>query len=176
MQNKINTRSNAAADLSIRARDLAARAEVLAADIAALHRDIRAADPEPVRRAGYRCETAVGWVRESAGYLRETSADLDRISAASTPGTCSIPWGVCPEHGNTLVSSGNKTWCQDVSCVRAWDYDRLSLPCAEPARWRMIDQHSDALVVCQGHAVDLRACLEGVRVVPLAVELPRGQA
>lgn len=176
MQNKTDIRSNPAADLSIRARDLAARAEALAAEIAVLHRDIRAAEPEPVRRAGFRCETAVGWVREAAGYLQETSADLDRISAASTPGTYSIPWGVCPEHGNTLVSSGGKTLCREVSCTRAWDYDRLGLPCAEPALWRMIDRHGDTLVVCHGHAVDLRACLERVRVVPLAVELPWGRA
>jgi hypothetical protein len=40
----------------------------------------------------------------------------------------------------------------------------------------MIDQHGDAVVVCHGHAIDLRARLERVRIVPLAVELPRGRA
>ena len=118
MSNKINEPASFAACLADRARDVASRADALAAEIAALRHDIQAAEREPVRQAGFRCDTATGSVRQAAGELRDIAADLDRISAASAPGTCSTPWGVCPAHGNTLASSGGKTWCQDVSCVR----------------------------------------------------------
>jgi hypothetical protein len=40
------------------AASLAIRAEALADEIDALHRDIRAACDEPVRWAGFRCDTA----------------------------------------------------------------------------------------------------------------------
>jgi hypothetical protein len=80
------------------------------------------------------------------------------------PGACTIPWGVCPEHGNTLVGTGGKTWCRVIGCGRTWGYDRVGLPCIEAARWMVTDQHGDAIVMCDGHALDARKRLEGTRV------------
>jgi hypothetical protein len=167
MSNNINEPASLSADLAGRARDLASRADALAAEIGALHREIRAAVREPVRRAGFRCDTAAGSVRQATGELRDTAADLDRISAASAPSTCSIPWGVCPEHGNTLVSTAGKTWCREWECQRRWDYDRAALPCPEPARWTITDQSGGTSVMCDGHAFDATRHLEGARVAPL---------
>jgi hypothetical protein len=176
MLNKTATHSNIAKYLSVHTRDLAARAEALAAEIATLHRDMHAADPEPVRRAGFRCESAAGFVRQAAGELRDTAAGLARISAASAPGTCSIPWGVCPEHGNTLVSTAGRTWCRERSCQRRWDYDRVASPCAEPTRWAITDQCGGTSVMCDGHALDASTHIDGARVAPLMAAEHRGPA
>jgi hypothetical protein len=45
----------------------------------------------------------------SGRELRDSAANLDCIAAATAPGTCGVPWGVCPEHGNTLTTSGGRT-------------------------------------------------------------------
>ena len=99
---KINHNSPSPSDLAARARELAAHAEALASAITTLHHGIRTAHEESVRRTGFRCDTATGWAREAARELHNTADDLDRIAAAAAPGNCPVPWGVCPEHGNTL--------------------------------------------------------------------------
>jgi hypothetical protein len=176
MSSKINDNSRSASDYASQARSLAARAEELAAEICTLHRYMRAAGDDPVRPAAFHCVTASGSVSQAAGELRDTAADLERIAAAAAPCTCFVQWEVCPDHGNTLASSRGRTWCRHGGCERIWDYDRVGLPCAEPVRWRMIDRHGDAILVCHGHAAALRASLEHLHIVPLAVEWPRGRA
>jgi hypothetical protein len=129
-----------------------------------------------VRRAGFRCDTAASSVRWAAEELRDTAADLSRISALSAPGTCSIPWGACPEHGNTLVSTAGRTWCRERGCQLRWDYDRVALPCTEPARWTITDQCGGASVMCDGHALDATRHIEGARPDPLIAAEQRGSA
>jgi hypothetical protein len=147
-----------------RALSLAVRALALADEIDALHRDIRAACDEPVRRACFRCDTAVGSMRQASAELQETADHLDLIADAMKPGACPVPWGVCPEHGNTLTSTGRKTWCRAVGCSRTWGYDRVGLPYIEPAWWTVTDQHGNASAMCDGHALDARQRLEDARV------------
>jgi hypothetical protein len=48
--------------------------------------------------------------------------------------------GACPEHGNTLVSSGGKSWCRDPGYRRSWDHDRGGMPCTDPEHWRVTDR------------------------------------
>jgi hypothetical protein len=79
------------------------------------------------------------------------------------PGACAVPWGVCPGHGSTLTSTGGKAWRCVGGCGRKWDYDRVGLPCIEPARWTVTDKHGHAYVTCDGHALDVRKRLEGAR-------------
>src|SRR5262249_11259949 len=105
----INDTSRYASAAAGRAISLAVRAEALADEINALHRDIRDAQDEPVRRAGFRCDTTIGWMRQASAELHETADHLDRIAAAMKPGACAVPWGICPEHGNALTSMGRKT-------------------------------------------------------------------
>lgn len=149
------------------ARELAARAQDLAAAIKTYHRALQAAGWEPVRRAGFQCDTAAGWARQAAAELAGTAARLDRIAAAAAPGTCEVPWGACPVHGATLAGSGGRSWCRTAGCGRAWDYDRDGLPCTEPARWRVTDQDGDSGPMCDGHATDARRRLDGARITPL---------
>jgi outer membrane murein-binding lipoprotein Lpp len=168
MLSKINQNSHSPADLAARVRKLAAHAEAVASAIAELHHDVQAAHDDSARRAGFRCDTAIGCAREAAaGELRDTAADLDRTTAAAALGTCPVPWGVCPEHGNTLTSSGGRTWCRDARCDRTWSYDRTGLPCTEPVRWTVTDQHRDTVVMCDGHTLDAANRLDGTRTAPL---------
>jgi hypothetical protein len=134
---KINDSSRCAAAVAAQALGVAVRAAAPADEIGALHHDIRTARDEPVHRAGFRCDTALGWVMQASTELADTAYHLDRIAAATKPGACLVPWGVCPEHGNTLTSTGRKTWCRETGCGRTWTYDRGGLPYIEPARWRL---------------------------------------
>lgn len=147
-----------------RARELEAMAEALADGIKAFHADLSASGSEPARRAGFRCGDAAGQARSVAEDLRETADDLTRVAEASKPGTCSIPWGICPVHGNTLMASGGQTWCTTPGCGRRWDFDRMGLPCAEAAAFTLTDGEGDSAPVCAGHASDARRNLQGARL------------
>jgi hypothetical protein len=101
-----------AAAAASREFSLAIRAEALADEIDALHCDIRAARDEPVRRAGFRCDTASGWMRQVGTELQDTAGRLGRVAAAMRPGACAVAGGVCPEHGTTLTNTGGQAWCR----------------------------------------------------------------
>ncbi len=66
----INDSSRYAAAAASRALSLAIRTEALADEIDALHRDVRASRDEPVRRAGFRCDAAIGWMRQAGTELQ----------------------------------------------------------------------------------------------------------
>jgi hypothetical protein len=168
MPAKINESSLPAPGFQARLREVMTRAEALAAEIDALHHDMSVAGNESVRRTAFRCAAAVESVRQAAAALRDTSANAERITTATAPRTCAVPWGACREHGNTLVSSGGKSWCRNAGCRQSWDYDRGGLPCTDPARWHITDRHAGTILVCDGHAVAARTSLDGARVVPLA--------
>ncbi|MFM9681720.1 hypothetical protein [Streptomyces brasiliscabiei] len=98
-----------------------------------------------------------------------TTAELYAQALQDTvdrPGQCVVPWGVCPEHGGTLKSSGNRTWCTDFACFNSWEYDRLDAPCPEPATHYVRADDGDGYVVCDGHALTARAHITNGQVVP----------
>lgn len=161
---KINDSSRYARAIAEWALSLAVRADALVAEIDVLHGDIRAADDEAVCLASFRSDDAAAGMRRAATDLRETAGHLGRIAAAARPTACRVQWGACPQHGNTLTSSGGKTWCRYGGCVGTWDWDRVGLPCTEPARWKVTDRQGGESVMCHGHALDARRCLEGARV------------
>src|SRR3954469_7965955 len=89
-----------------------ARARELAAEAADLYRQLREADiardaePDPARRrAGWRLDVAAGGLRSAAEELLDTADEVIRL-AVRPAGASPVPWGVCPEHGATLSSSG----------------------------------------------------------------------
>jgi len=144
---------------------LAGHAKSLADAITKVHEAFNSAG-EPLSIHGFRLGDAAGMVREAAGELRATIADLDRL-AARPEGSCQMQRGTCPDHGGWLASSGGETWCRFPSCGRRWDYDRVSFPCAEPATHRVADLEGTSLLVCDGHAIEASERLEGARVVRL---------
>jgi hypothetical protein len=86
-----------------------------------------------------------------------------RLAADET--RCSAQWGVCPEHGNTLSSSGGRSRCRRAGCGRTWPASRLSAHCDEPATVIVADQAGGQLRLCAGHWSDARKRLVGARVV-----------
>ncbi|MFD1936559.1 MULTISPECIES: hypothetical protein [Nonomuraea] len=140
-------------------RELATHAEELAAAIDNLAGVLSQADPQG--RAGFRLPDAAGLVRQAAYELLETACDLRPAYRLFT--FCSMGWGVCPEHGSTLIAAGGTTHCATPGCGRTWGYRREIAPCAELATHRLIDIAGETLL-CAGHAVDARN--SGGRVEP----------
>ncbi|MFI5614645.1 hypothetical protein [Amycolatopsis sp. NPDC051903] len=153
-----------------------AQLRVLAADVRALRQRavelgaaFTASADEGIRRIGYLVDD------DGHGFLEGYLADLDRAvellvrhRAAAGPGLCGVPWGVCPQHGNTLRSSGGRTWCTATGCDRSWNYDRLGAPCGEPVAATITDAGGETRMWCLGHARDAETAILGARVLYLA--------
>lgn len=145
-------------------RELAGRADQLAAAIRDAQRRLRAAADEPTRLAGFRLDDAAGSTAAAGAALAATAGDLARVRARSD---CGADWGVCPEHGSTLRSSGGSSWCTAAGCGRSWNYDRGGLPCAEPAVSPVTDASGGTTRLCAGHTFDARNRLIGATIGPL---------
>lgn len=146
-------------------RELAAAVEATAVRIDELRRRLIAADVEPAQPAGWRLENALAELRHGAGTVQAAADILARVRAL--PGqACRVPWGVCPDHGATLSSSGGRAWCR--TCRRSWGYDRLGLPCAEPVLARVVDADGVEVRMCAGHTLDARSRLVGATITLLA--------
>jgi hypothetical protein len=159
----INDSSRCAAATASQALSLAIRAGALADEIDALHRAIRAARDQPLRWAGFRCDTASSRMRQVGAELHDTVGQLGRIAAGMKPGVCAVPWGACPAHGISLASTCGKTWCRVTGCGRRREDDRVGLSCIEPARRTVTGKHGHAHVMCDGHALDARKRLQGAQ-------------
>lgn len=83
---------------------------------------------------------------------------------AADPGLCGVPWGVCPDHGNTLRSSGGESWCKTPGCGRRWSYDRLGVPCTDPVAAIVTDAAGETRRWCLGHTRDAERALIGAAV------------
>jgi len=91
---------------------------------------------------------------------RETDRHLSGDLSA-----CSAQWGVCPEHGNTLTSSGGVTTCRTWDCGRRWSASRLTGHCTEPATVVVADSDGKTMRLCAGHWIDARGRLVGATLV-----------
>lgn len=126
--------------------------------------------PWSARRAA--ADRALSELDDAAGVLRaarealveEIRTATDRHLAADES-RCSAQWGVCPEHGNTLASSGGRSWCRRAGCARTWPGSRVSRHCDEPAAVLVADQAGAQMRLCAGHWTDSRVHLVGSTVV-----------
>ncbi|GAA2701403.1 hypothetical protein [Nonomuraea recticatena] len=145
-----------------RLRDLAGRAEALAAEVRALLDEAATGTPE--REQLFVAMHASDWLTRAAEDLQQAAGKLARLRSLPDD-ACGVPWGVCPEHGATLSSSGNVAICGE--CGRTWTYDRLGSPCPEPVRWKMTDKAGTELAICDGHALAARQQVEDVTLTSL---------
>lgn len=150
-----------------------ARAWGLAAAAAGLYRELREADlardadPDVARRrAGWRLDVAAGGLHSAAEELLATADGFIRL-ATRRPDACTVPWGVCPEHGATLRSTGGRCWCTAPGCLRRWPHNRLGEPCTEPVTHHVVDAEGGELDLCDGHATEVRTRMVGATVTPL---------
>jgi hypothetical protein len=137
-------------------RELAEQAETLAAAVHEVKARLRAAPDRPTSQVAFRLDYAAGEMRAGAVAVRETAADLERVHDRSD---CAAEWGVCPDHGDTLRSSGGVTWCEAPGCRHAWNHDRMALPCTEPVAYLVRDPHGTEMPLCVGHTIDARTVL-----------------
>ncbi|MBI1759411.1 MAG: hypothetical protein HYR62_09335 [Actinobacteria bacterium] len=86
----------------------------------------------------------VGAVADLAVQVRVLLAEVERLDVP--PGSCSMGWGVCPEHGRTLMTSRGRSHC--TVCDASWGYDRENQHCREPAAFRF-----NLVPICRAHAV-----------------------
>ncbi|NEB67448.1 hypothetical protein G3I39_10360, partial [Streptomyces fulvissimus] len=63
----------------------------------------RLAGSEETRHSVFRLSDAAGRLTDVSEALEETAGELARVRAVRDGSVCAVPWGVCPEHGNTLV-------------------------------------------------------------------------
>jgi hypothetical protein len=156
------TRANAGFGTPVRVDEIAVAAMALSDDLHAATRGL----PESVESRRFRRELddAANTFRTVAGELELTAGDLVRM-AAHEGQTCGVGWGVCPDHGITLMEVGDVVTCRVFGC----DVDQTEVAerCAEPVVYRVVDAMGPALLTCTGHAIACRVLLEGA-VITLA--------
>ncbi|WP_188192130.1 hypothetical protein [Nonomuraea sp. SYSU D8015] len=140
-------------------RALANRAEALTAEVRALCDSTSIGSPEHDALAAAR--HAADWLARGAEDLLRSAQDLTAVQ----PQPCGMPWGVCPEHGNTLSSRAGVSTCR--VCRRDWAYDRLGQPCREPVTWKVIDRSGVETRMCDGHVLGARAAAAGSTFIRL---------
>jgi hypothetical protein len=138
-------------------RELAQRVEALAAEMTAIRDRLHAAADSPTQRVSFRLDEGASGVRRGATALTETAADLSRVLDRPD---CPANWGACLAHGGTLRASG-VAWCDARGCRRAWNYNRLGLPCSEPAAYVVRDGRGSEMRLCAGHTVTAKESLDG---------------
>jgi hypothetical protein len=145
-------------------RELATRADQLALEVHAADQALRGS----AGQVGYRLGGVAWRLRRAAEDITRTLDDLGRMRARETlRHPCCAKWGACPDHGNSLVSSGGWSWCRHPGCGRSWDWDRLGMPCTEPAAVRVLDALGGGGPMCHGHAMAAREQVVGSALVPI---------
>ncbi|MFD4688832.1 hypothetical protein [Streptomyces sp. NPDC058463] len=113
----------------------------------------------------YQLEDAAGDIRRAWEALERISGSFVRVYVI--PGTeslCGVPWGVCPDHGNTLRVSGDRSWCTVAGCSRKWGHDKLGATCFEPVSHEVTGVSSKPFLACQAHAMDAEKRFQGSAV------------
>lgn len=135
----------------VRVDEIAVAAMTLAEDLHAATQNM----PESVELRRFRRELdqAATTFRDIASKLEVTAGKLVRL-AANEGQTCGVGWGVCPEHGLTLMNMGDTATCHVLGCGRenAGEVER----CEHPVAYRVVDAAGPSLLTCAGHAVACR--------------------
>ncbi|MEV7548440.1 hypothetical protein AB0N89_02295 [Amycolatopsis sp. NPDC089917] len=135
-------------------RALAAEADDLAERTAEMAARLRTTPDAHLRRLARPLFQATGELAECTDEISRSADHLARVRVARDPNLCDVPWGICPVHGVTLRSLGDRSWCTTEGCSHTWDYDRLHTPCAEPATATATDQDGVTGSLCSTHASD----------------------
>lgn len=146
----------------VRVDEIALAAMALSEDLEEATRGL----PESIESRRFRrdLDDAAGAFRSVAGELETTAGNLIRL-AANEGRTCGVTWGVCPEHGLSLVTVGEVLMCRVLGCYR--EPEGTVERCTQPVTYRVVDAAGPALLTCAGHAIACRLHLEGA-VITLA--------
>jgi len=138
------------------------RVDEIAVAAMALSENLQAATrgmPETVELRRFRrdLDQAASTFRTIASELEVTAGKLVRL-AANEGQTCGVGWGVCPEHGLTLMNVGETVTCHILGCERA--NEGAVERCEHPVAYRVVDAAGPSLLTCAGHAIACRRYLE----------------
>jgi hypothetical protein len=135
----------------VRVDEVAVAAMTLAEDLQAATQNMP--DSGELRRFRRDLDQAVTTFRELASRLEVTAGNLVRL-AASESQACGVGWGVCPEHGLTLMNIGETATCHVLGCGR--ENEGEVERCEHPVAYRVVDAAGPALLTCSGHAIACR--------------------
>lgn len=107
------------------------------------------------------CRTAATELERTAGELVRAAAEADKA--------CSVSWGVCPDHGVVVLSSGDMLTCRVLGCYRT--PQASTAPCTRPVAYRVVDAAGSAFLACTGHAIACRRELVGAVITLTADSL-----
>jgi hypothetical protein len=111
-------------------------------------------------------DQAADTFRTVASELETTAGNLIRLAAAEGQ-TCEVTWGMCEDHGLTLMAVGEQVTCHVLGCYR--EQQAVVEPCTQPVAYRVVDVAGPALLTCAGHAIACRLHLDGA-VITLATD------
>ncbi len=135
----------------VRVDEIAVAAMTLAEDLHAATQNM----PESVELRRFRrdLDQAATTFRDLATKLEVTAGKLVRL-AANEGQACGVGWGVCPEHGLTLMNVGDTVTCHVLGCGRenVGEVER----CVHPVGYRVVDAAGPSLLTCAGHAIACR--------------------
>lgn len=139
----------------IRVDEIAVAAKELSENLQAATRGM----PESVELRALRrdLDQAANTFLSIAGELEATAGSLIRL-AANEGRHCGVGWGVCPEHGLTLMNVGETVTCHVLGCHR--ENEGAVERCDQPVAYRVVDAAGPALLTCTGHAIACRLYLE----------------
>jgi hypothetical protein len=145
------------------------RVDEIAVAAMALSENLQAATrgmPETPQLRKFRrdLDQAASTFRSIAGELEATAGSLIRL-AANEGQSCGVGWGVCPEHGLTLMNVGETVSCHVLGCHR--ENEGAVERCEHPVAYRVVDAAGPALLTCAGHAIACRLYLDDA-VITLA--------
>ncbi|WP_433158978.1 hypothetical protein [Kribbella sp. CA-247076] len=145
------------------------RVDEIAVAAMALSENLQAATrgmPESPQLRRFRADLdqAASTFRAVANELEATAGSLIRL-AANEGQACGVGWGVCPEHGLTLMNVGETVTCHVLGCRR--ENEGAVERCEHPVAYRVVDAAGPALFTCAGHAIACRLYLDDA-VITLA--------
>ncbi|WP_020390729.1 hypothetical protein [Kribbella catacumbae] len=122
--------------------------------------------PESVESRQFRrdLDEAADTFRTVANELETTAGNLVRL-AATEGQTCGVSWGICEDHGLTLLNVSDVVTCHVLGCHR--EQQAVVERCTQPVAYRVVDVAGPALMTCAGHAIACRLHLDGA-VITLA--------
>jgi hypothetical protein len=135
----------------VRVDEIAVAAMTLAEDLHAATQNMPAS--VELRRFRRELDQAATTFRDLASQLEVTAGKLVRL-AANEGQACGVGWGVCPEHGLTLMNIGDTATCHVLGCGRenVGEVER----CEHPVAYRVVDAAGPSLLACAGHAIACR--------------------
>lgn len=135
----------------VRVDEIAVAAMTLAEDLHAATQNMP--DSLELRRFRRDLDQAATTFRDLASRLEVTAGKLVRL-AANEGQACGVGWGVCPEHGLTLMNIGETITCHVLGCGRenVGEVER----CEHPVAYRVVDAAGPSLLSCSGHAIACR--------------------